>query len=344
MLITVIGLLNLYSATYNQSVERYFFRQSIWISVGLVIMALILFFDYRILERVSYLFHAATILLLVLVLFKGKAALGAQRWLQLGPISVQPSELVKITMALALAKYFQTRSGPISLWGLFWPAVLTMIPVALILKQPDLGTSIIVVFVSGAMVLFVGVKKKVILMALVCAVVTGPMVWQYGLRPYQKDRVYTFLNPEKDALGKGYQIIQSKIAVGSGQLTGKGFKKGSQTKLQFLPKQHTDFVFSNFAEEFGFLGSAFVLILYALFSILGLNVALTAKDRFGLMLGVGLTTLVISQVWVNLGMEIGLLPVVGVTLPLFSYGGTSILTTLLCVGILLNISMRRYVF
>jgi len=345
-LIVGLGLLNLYSATFDLPVAHRFKGQLIWTFFGVVIAFFALFFDYRHLQRLAYPIYVIILIALVLVLIKGRIALGAQRWLQLGPLSIQPSELAKVAVAFCLARYFHARrsGSQMNFLDLIVPGLLTVIPFILILRQPDLGTGLIVVSVAGALILFAGVQRRVLITIALAGLVMAPIAWKFVLRPYQQDRVRTFINPEKYALGKGYQIIQSKIAIGSGELTGKGYLKGTQSKLQFLPKQYTDFVFSNFAEEWGFVGSVILLSLFALFSFLGLNVAYSAKEPFGMMLAFGLTALILSQAAINLGMEMGLLPVVGVTLPLFSYGGTSLVTTLFTVGILLNISMRRYMF
>ncbi len=344
--IVTLGLLNLYSATFNLPVARYFQLQVIWVLVGLFLALFVTLFDYRLLERLAYPIYGLIVLALIFVLFKGKTAQGSQRWISLFGFNVQPSELAKLGIALALAKYFHIRgtSRPLSSFGLIKPLLLVAIPAGLVFKQPDLGTAIVISMIAGAMILFVGIQRKILITITITALVAVPIIWQYGLRPYQKSRVHAFINPESDALGAGYQIIQSKIAIGSGELSGKGFLKGTQSKLQFLPKQHTDFVFSNFAEEFGFLGSLLLLFLFASLSFLGINVAYSAKETFGMMLAFGLTASIATQALVNIGMEIGLLPVVGVALPLFSYGGTSMLTILLSVGFLLNISMRRYLF
>jgi rod shape determining protein RodA len=346
LVILMIGLANLYSATVESHVGRYTRAQSLWIGIGMLVIIFLLFPDYRILERLSYPIYFVSLFLLFLVLIKGRTALGAQRWLQLGPLSIQPSELIKPAMVMVLAKYLYSRRDqrPMGFGGMILPGLIAGVPMALILKQPDLGTSIIVGVIAAVMILFAGVQKKVLFTLLIIGMVAVPLVWQFGLHQYQKDRVYTFLSPEKDAKGKGYQTIQSRIAIGSGQLIGKGYLKGTQTKLQFLPKQHTDFAYSSFAEEFGFFGSIVIIFLYASLIFLSVNVAQTARERFGMMMALGMATLIGSQVWINLGMEMGMLPVVGVPLPLFSYGGTSLLSTMLAIGVLLNISMRRYVF
>ncbi len=346
MLILGVGLANLYSATYNLPVARYFRYQFVWTAGGVLIAFAATLPDYRVLKRVGYPIYGMVLFLLAFVLVKGKTALGAQRWLQVGSFSIQPSEMAKLAIVLCLAQYFQNRREKKSMGflDLILPVLLALFPFVLILKQPDLGTALVLAFVAASMTLFMGVERKVLVIIFITILGAAPMAWKFLLHDYQKDRVVTFLNPEKFAQGKGYQVIQSKIAIGSGELIGKGYLKGTQSKLEFLPKQHTDFIFSNFAEEFGFLGSIFVLFLYLSFCLLGLNVSLTAKDEFGMVLAFGLTALISCQAVINLGMEMGALPVVGITLPLFSYGGTSLLTSLVAIGFLLNISMRRFIF
>ncbi|MFH1262804.1 MAG: rod shape-determining protein RodA [Pseudomonadota bacterium] len=345
-LIVALGLLNLHSATFNLPVARYFRSQFLWAGIGFLFLFSMVLFDYRRLTRLVYPFYGLVLVLLVLVMLKGRTAQGAQRWVQIGPLSIQPSELAKLAMALCLARYFHARreKGALGIRGLLIPGLLVVVPFGLVLKQPDLGTALVILMTALAMILFIGVERRIIAVALVLTALSAPLVWKYALHGYQKDRVITFLNPEKFSQGKGYQVIQSMVAIGSGELTGKGYLKGSQSKLQFLPKQYTDFVFSNFAEEFGFLGSMILLGLYAAFTFLGVNVAYTAKESFGMLLSLGLTSFIAGQAAINLGMETGALPVVGVALPLFSYGGTSLLTSLLSVGILLNVSMRRFIF
>jgi rod shape determining protein RodA len=346
LLIVGFGLLNLHSATYDLAVARYFRSQLLWAAIGLLLLFLMMIFDYRILRQLAYPFYGLVLILLALVMLKGRAALGAQRWIQLGPLSIQPSELAKLATALCLARYFHSRRDK-SLLGfksLLLPALLVAVPFVLVLKQPDLGTALVIALIAGSMVLFIGVERKIIIGGLIVLAVSVPLGWKYVLQPYQKNRVITYLNPEKFSQGKGYQVIQSMIAIGSGELTGKGYLKGSQSKLQFLPKQYTDFVFSNFGEEFGFMGSVLLLGLYASFTLLGLNVAYTAKESFGMLVALGLTSFTAGQAAINLGMETGALPVVGIALPLFSYGGTSLLTSLVSIGLLLNISMRRFMF
>ena len=341
-----IGIVNLYSAGYNRGGGTpLFIKQLYWLAVGLGVMFVTLVYDYRHLEKLSYPIYILTILLLVAVMFGGKMVAGSRRWLPIGPFAFQPAELAKIAIILVLATYFSQRPRMTSmqLKDLIIPGVLVLIPVGLIIKQPDLGSGILVALVAVSMILFVGVQWRTLGGCALTLVLLSPVIWHF-LKDYQRQRVLTFLNPEKDPLGAGYHIIQSMIAVGSGQFWGKGFLHGTQSQLYFLPEQHTDFVFSVFAEEWGFMGSAVLLLLYMALAFWGLRVAWDCKDRFGHLLALGVTALIFWQVFINLCMVTGFLPVVGIPLPLFSYGGSSLITTWLGVGFLLNIRMRRYLF
>jgi rod shape determining protein RodA len=270
---------------------------------------------------------------------------GSRRWLALGPIGFQPSELTKIAIILVLATYFnrRPRHESLRLKDLLVPGLLVLLPAGLIIKQPDLGSGILVLLVAASMILFVGVSWRTLVGCGLTLMLCSPVIWCF-LKDYQRQRLLTFLNPEKDPLGAGYHILQSMIAVGSGQFWGKGFLQGTQSQLYFLPEQHTDFVFSVFAEEWGFAGSALLLLLYGGLVLWGLQVALDCKERFGHYLALGVTGLIFWQIFINLCMVTGFMPVVGIPLPLFSYGGSSLITTLLGVGFLLNIRMRRYLF
>jgi rod shape determining protein RodA len=302
--------------------------------------------DYRLLERLAYPLYAIFTILLIIVLLKGRTILGAKRWIELGFFSFQPSELAKLVLIVALAKYFHARDklGSLSLLELIVPIVIVGIPVGLILIEPDLGTALLSLFISASIILLVGIRWKTILVIAVVVAIVIPAAWMFVFKDYQKERIYTFLEPEKDPLGAGYQVIQSKIAVGSGLLLGKGYLKGTQSKLQFLPKQHTDFIMSNYSEEWGLLGTTVLLALFAMFVVKGMQIAMNAKEKFGSLLAFGLSAFFFWQIFVNIGMETGILPVVGVTLPLMSYGGSSLTTNLIAAGLLLNISMRRYMF
>jgi rod shape determining protein RodA len=341
-----IGIVNLYSAGYNRGEGTpLFIKQLYWLAVGLGVMFVTLIYDYRHLEKLSYPIYILTILLLVAVMFGGKVVAGSRRWLPMGPFSFQPAELAKIAIILVLATYFsrRPRMADMGLQDLIVPGILVLIPVGLIIKQPDLGSGILVALVAVSLILFVGVQWRTLVGCALTMILLSPLTWHF-LKDYQQQRVLTFLNPGKDPLGAGYHILQSMIAVGSGQFWGKGFLHGTQSQLYFLPEQHTDFVFSVFAEEWGFVGSALLLLLYMALAFWGLRVAWDCKDRFGHLLALGVTALIFWQVFINLCMVTGFLPVVGIPLPLFSYGGSSLITTWLGVGFLLNIRMRRYLF
>ena len=346
VIICATGIVNLYSAGYNRGEGTpLYVKQLYWLAVGLGVMFVTLTYDYRYLEKLSYPIYIISILLLVAVMFGGKMVAGSRRWLPLGPLAFQPAELAKIAIILALAAYFnrQGRLEAMRFKDLIVPGVLVLIPVGLIIKQPDLGSGILVALVAASMILFVGVRWRTLLGCVLTLVLLSPVIWHF-LKDYQRQRVLTFLNPEKDPLGAGYHILQSMIAVGSGQFWGKGFLQGTQSQLYFLPEQHTDFVFSVFAEEWGFMGSAVLLLLFTALALWGLSVARDCKERFGHLLALGVTALIFWQVFINLCMVTGFLPVVGIPLPLISYGGSSLITTLLGVGFLLNIRMRRYLF
>jgi rod shape determining protein RodA len=346
MIICATGIVNLYSAGYNRGEGTpLYIKQLYWLAVGLGVMLITLTYDYRHLEKLSYPLYILSIVLLLAVMFGGKMVSGSRRWLPLGPFAFQPAELTKIAIILVLATYFnrRPRMEAMRLKDLIVPGVLVMIPVALIIKQPDLGSGILVALVAASLILFVGVRWRTLVGCGLTLVMLSPVIWSF-LKDYQRQRVLTFLDPGKDPLGAGYHILQSMIAVGSGQFWGKGFLQGTQSQLYFLPEQHTDFVFSVFAEEWGFVGSVVLLLLFTALALWGLSVARDCKERFGHLLAVGVTALIFWQVFINLCMVTGFLPVVGIPLPLFSYGGSSLITTLLGVGFLLNIRMRRYLF
>ncbi|HIJ20808.1 MAG TPA: rod shape-determining protein RodA, partial [Deltaproteobacteria bacterium] len=286
-----------------------------------------------------------SVILLVIVLVVGKVSSGSQRWLVLGPISFQPSELMKIAMVMVLAKFFSEQGGSSEyrLRDLWQPFLLILFPFAFILKEPDLGTALFLALLSASMVLIAKVHWKSLLIFFAACASFAPFVW-IGLKDYQRARIMTFINPDMDPLGAGYHINQSKIAIGSGFLWGKGFLQGTQTRLHFLPEQHTDFAFSVLAEEWGLIGSVAVLFLYLFLILWGLNIARSSKDRFGSMMAIGIVGIVFWQVVINVGMVTGLLPVVGIPLLLFSYGGSSLITSMAALGLLMNISIRRFMF
>jgi len=288
------------------------------------------------------------VVLLVFVLWKGRMVMGARRWISLGPVGFQPSELAKIAVILALARWFSTdresdpRRGPRGLAGIAIPGLLILVPALLVQREPDLGTALITVAVGATMILFAGVRWKTLVVLGTAVLLAGAAAWPH-LKPYQRKRVETFLDPEGDVLGAGYHATQSMIAVGSGQGLGKGWGQGTQTLLSFLPEQHTDFIFSVWAEEHGFAGALLLLTLYFALVGSGITIAMNARDRFGQFVAVGATALVFWHVFVNMGMVTGVLPVVGVTLPLMSYGGTSVLVVFAALAMLASVGTRRFV-
>lgn len=348
LLLGSIGLLTLYSAVtagIPTPQEVLYVKQLVWYSAGMAVMVVSFLFNYKALDRWAHVIYLACILLLVCVLFFGKFVGGSRRWLGLGPVSIQPSEMVKVAVIIVLARYYSRRSNTIgfTLRELVTPFVLTLIPFFLIVRQPDLGTALLVFLIAGSMTVFVKIERRSFIYLIGACTVTIPLIW-FFLKGYQKQRILTFLNPDRDPFGAGYHIIQSKIAIGSGMIFGKGFLKGTQNVLAFLPEQHTDFIFSVLAEEWGFVGSLALLLAFVMFIVWGLNVAHKCRDPFGTILALGITATIFWQVFINIGMVMGLMPVVGVPLPFISYGGSSIITTMIGTGILMNISMRRFMF
>jgi len=345
--IASIGILNLYSISSSgeTSGTAFYLKQLSWFLIGLVIMMVVAFVEYRYYSDFAYPIHTVTLVLLVAVMAFGMITSGAQRWIRLCSLSFQPSEFVKISLIIALAKFFQhpPDRGAFSLNDLLVPFVLLILPMGLILKQPDLGTAIIVFLILLSVLLFVKVRWSSLLTLGLIGGSMLPLLWGF-LKEYQKKRIYTFFDPSLDPLGSGYHIIQSRVAVGSGGIFGKGFMKGTQCKLGFLPEQQTDFIFSVLAEEWGFVGSLVVVGLYLVLIVWGLRIAVTAKDRFGAILSFGVVAMLFWHTFINIGMVLGMMPVVGIPLPLLSYGGSFMVSTLAGVGLLMNVSMRRYLF
>lgn len=347
VLVAVIGIANLFSATagWATAATPIYLKQVFWFGLGMLIVVAVCLFDYRHLEYMGLPAYGVVLLLLLAVLAVGRTTMGATRWLSIGGVGLQPSEIMKIVIIIVLARYFSEKSSQVgfSLGQLLAPGALLLAPVLLVMKQPDLGTAMLLLAIGGTMALFAGIRRAALVVLGGCGLLAAAGGW-FLLHDYQRQRIFTFLNPERDPLGRGYHIIQSKIAVGSGGLFGQGFRQGTQSQLSFLPERHTDFAFSVFAEEWGFVGCLLVLVLYLLIVLWGVYIARMASDRFGMFLALGVSAMLFWHIVVNLGMIIGLLPVVGVPLPLFSYGGTSMITTMTGVGLLLNVSMRRFMF
>jgi rod shape determining protein RodA len=348
LLLALAGVVNLMSAASSDAggMAPAAVRQLAWIGMGLLVMFIALVPDYRRLERAGPFIYVAGIVALLAVLAVGPIIKGAQRWLILGPVRLQPSELFKIIMVVVFARLLARRQSNASLGlvDLILPAVILGAPAFLILKQPDLGTAMLVVLTSMSFLLIVPVRLRTVATLGIGGIAFVSVAWSFYLHDYQKQRISTFLNPDLDRLGTAYHAIQSQIAVGSGGLFGKGWGDGSQTQLDFLPEQQTDFVFSVLGEEWGFVGASVILLIYVGLMIRGLMIARASKDLFGAYLAIGVTGMFFWAGTINVGMVIGVLPVVGVPLPLFSYGGSSLLTCMLGIGLLMNVSMRRYLF
>ncbi len=345
-LVSVMAMTNLYSSSYaggEIGASTLFFKQLAFFVVGLGVILVLQVFEYQFIAKTGWILYLLVLLLLVYTKLFVPSVLGAQRWIDLGFFNLQPSEPAKLVLILVVATCYANGpkvSGGYRLRDMIKPIILALIPFALILIQPDLGTSLIVAIVFISMTLFVRLRWSTLLTLAGLAVGCVFISWKFLLKPYQVKRIETFLNPEADPSGAGYQILQSKIAVGSGQLFGKGFMEGTQGHLSFLPERHTDFAFAVWSEEWGFTGALFFLSCYFFMLVWGVHVAMTARDRLGALLAFGCVALIFWQAVINLFMVMGFLPVVGVPLPLFSYGGSSMLTNMAAIGILMNIKMQ----
>ncbi|PJI42340.1 rod shape-determining protein RodA [Ferrovibrio sp.] len=344
LLITVIaslGFTALYSAA-GGDIDPWADRQMARFVIGIVIMVVIAVTDIRVWMRLSYVVYALGVILLIAVELVGRVGMGAQRWLDLGVLHIQPSEIMKIALVLTLARYFHGLSYE-DIGRIRWlviPLAVVVVPVGLVIKQPDLGTAMLLLASSGAVFFFTGVRAWKFLLVIAGGGGALPIAWNF-LHDYQKRRVFTFMNPEEDPLGSGYHILQSKIALGSGGFSGKGFMQGTQSHLSFLPEKQTDFIFTMFAEEHGLIGALVLIALYILLIAYGYAIALRSRSQYGRLLAGGLTTMLFLYVFINIAMVSGLVPVVGVPLPLFSYGGTAMMTLLVGIGLLVNVYVHR---
>lgn len=346
--LVLASVLTIYSATYSVTEHRasgLAWKQFYWFLMGVGVMIGAATIDYHHVDRIAYPFYAVTLALLTVVYFIGHSGGGSQRWIHLGFFTLQPSEVAKLAIVLALTKFLQYDEPPggYRLQDLWAPFLLVAPLAVLTLIQPDLGTAIILVVVFFSIVLMGGLRVRSFLYLGAAGVAFMPVAYHF-LKPYQRNRIWTFLNPDLDPLGAGYHVIQSKIAIGSGRFFGKGYLNGTQNRLDFLPAQHTDFIFAVFAEEWGFVGCLILLALYFALMIVGLRVVSRAKDRIGALLAFGVVSIFFWQVVINVAMVTGLMPVVGIPLPLLSYGGSSMVTMMVAVGLLINVSMRRYTF
>ncbi|MGA7123515.1 MAG: rod shape-determining protein RodA [Polyangiaceae bacterium] len=344
--LAVIGVINLYSATSvaRGSHSEDYIQQIYWLVGGGILATVAAAVDYRHYERLGYGLYAGGVVLLLLVFILGREIRGSSRWIYIGSYSFQPSEFMKLFLVIALAKYLHDdpKSEGRTLKELVMPTIIAAVPTALVLLQPDLGTALILILVFVSICTLTHIQTRSLIWLGVGAAVLAPVFWSYGLRGYQNERINAWLNPNENILGYNWDPRQARIAVGNGGWLGQGFMKGSQNQFLFLHEQHSDFPFPVFAEEWGFVGSMALVALYGFVVLWCLRVASSAKDRFGAVLAVGVASIVFWHAVFNLGMATGLLPVVGVTLPLFSYGGSSVMTMLIGVGLVMNVSMRRH--
>jgi rod shape determining protein RodA len=347
--IFLVGVLNLYSATHSQvheGLDALYRSQMIWFMIAMMVAIGVSFINPKTLERFSYFAYAGTLFLVLLVLLMGKVGMGAQRWLVIGPIRMQPSEFMKLGLALALARYF-TRVNPeaqLDFKDLILPGLIMFVPMIMVVVQPDLGTGMLLLFIFAMMAFYKRLKWKTIMSLGIIGMVSGVLMYNFGLKEYQRKRIHTFIDPYEDAKGSGYNAIQSEIAIGSGRLFGKGFKNSSQASLNYLPENHTDFVFAIFNEEHGFFGSVFLIILYLVFFMRLIWLATSVQRFFDSVLVIGVMSIFFWHTFINMAMVSGLLPIVGIPLPLMSYGGSSMMTFGVGVGIATSISNSRNFF
>ncbi|NWF52125.1 MAG: rod shape-determining protein RodA [Nitrospirae bacterium] len=349
IVIVFIGILTIYSATrpvLEEDGYSFYIRQAIWLIFGIAGLFLMVSFDYIRLSRLSIYLYIIGFISLISVFIFGREGMGAQRWISLGPLSFQPSEFFKLFYVIMLSHQLSSANGAlrtIHFFRLFF--LVVFIPFVLLLKQPDLGTALIILTIFLSLTLARGIQRKILILFIIIGIISLPFIgtifWE-GLKDYQKNRIIAFMEPGVDPTGIGYHINQSKITVGSGKLFGKGYLKGTQGPFRFLPEKHTDFIFAVFSEEWGFLGSISLLSLYMLIILRGLKTAIDARDDFGRYLALGITFMFLIYCIVNIGMTLGIMPVVGIPLPFMSYGGTALLSNLISLGILINIRTRRF--
>jgi len=355
LLIAALGILSIYSSTYQKTGkpwEDIYKRQALWVLLGVLIFVFVSSMNYRSFWDLTYPMYAIVLFLLFLVFLLGAVHLGAQRWLKIAWFNFQPSEFAKLAIVIFLARYF-SRKSPYDitlssrrfgiLRGILLPFAFVAVPILLVMEQPDLGSAVMIFCIFMALLYLTDMRLKYMVIFLIIILLPAPLLWHI-LKDYQKQRLMVFLNPNIDPLGAGYTVIQSRIAIGSGGLFGKGWLGGTQSQLHFLPESHTDFIFATFTEEWGFLGSTALLLLYFLLIRQGFIIARRTQDTFGKLLAYGITLMLGLQILVNIAMNMGLAPVVGLPLPLMSYGGSSIVTTFIALGILVNIDQKRAVF
>jgi len=343
LLLALVGLVTIHSASSELSGD-YTARQAIWLGVAVLCGAIAFLFDDRFLVRLGPILYGLSLALLLMVLVIGNVAGGARSWFELGPVRFQPSEFAKLATVLLLARYLGgVHQEYLNLRQLTLTGLIVLAPMSLVVLERDLGGAAMFVPMALGMVLVAGVRWRVLVVTVLLAAVVGGLAWNFFLLDYQRQRVLTFISPSSDPLGAGYQLRQSKIAVGSGGLEGRGYMQGTQSQLRFLPARHTDFVFAVLAEEWGFSGVLVVLALYAWFGLSGVGIAERARDRAGILLVVGLLSGIAFHVLYNTAMVVGLVPITGIPLPFISYGGSFLLASFVATGIMLGVDFRRHV-
>lgn len=345
--LSVLGLILLYSTSsaHNGITTNITIKQLLWLAVGLTTMRLLLCIDYQRISHYAYWFYGLIVISLGAVLISGQVINGAQRWLALGPWRWQPSELAKPILILVLAQYcaqgHSSRGSALGLGQLLLPIALVGLPFILIAKQPDLSTSMILAIILLVMLFVNGVQRRTLWFLISLGICALPAMWMV-LKDYQRSRLLTLFNPQDDLLGAGYHSWQSKIAIGSGGIWGKGLFAGTQSRLRFLPETHTDFIAAVLGEELGFIGMCLILTLFSILIVYGCIIAAKARDRLGTLIATGVITMIAAQVVLNIGMITGMVPIIGLPLPLISYGGSSLISTLICLGLLMNVQRQRF--
>jgi rod shape determining protein RodA len=342
LVLAIIGFVMLYSAS-GGSMRPWFLKQLIYFCIFFPVAIFIAIVDIKFWLKTSYLYYVIVLILIIYVGIMGHNAMGATRWLKFGGIAIQPSEIMKICLVLSLAKYFNKIDVKEirQIKYIILPILMIALPALFIFYQPDLGTAIILLLVGISVLFVAGIRMWKFIATAVFGLISTPLLWCFVLYDYQKQRILNFINPDSDPYGSGYNIIQSKIAIGSGGLFGKGYLKGTQGQLEFLPEKQTDFIFTMLSEEFGFVGSIFTITIYSFIIYIGISVAMKTKHQFGRLLAVGIISILFIHLFINIGMVIGLLPVVGAPLPLISYGGTITVSILISLGLLLNVDLNK---
>jgi rod shape determining protein RodA len=345
LVIAAVGCMLVYSATYfNDPGLGIFKKQLLWMGIGLVLMMIFIFVDYHVIFDIAPILYGIGIVLLIYLLVWGKVTANVKSWIHIGGFQFQPAEFMKVFTALMLAKFFDSNERAyLNVRSFLYAMGIIGLPVALIIVQPDFGTAASFFPLFAVALFFGGVRLRVWLAMILVAAIALPAAWFFFLKPYQKERIMTFMNPERDPLGTGYQVTQAKIAIGSGGIHGKGFKNGTQAALGFLPARHTDFIFAVLGEEWGFIGVAIVLSLYLYLIVQAFTFAKHARDRGGTFLIICLISFIIFHVFINVAMQIGVLPTTGIPLPLISYGGSSTMMFMIAIGLIANVDMRRFV-